>query len=259
MWILFFGGIKARVHPRLQTQWANVQWSGAVKAASQASPCKPSKSAKTDCFMREEFQWREQTPHSSTEGAEAVRQISTPTLPRFIHTSWKINFGGIHLRLRCTILRKSDHFSSTSQTEMLRWQLGIFSSVNSKRREQCLLISRINKNNGARSLVHSKQNYSMLALMPRLTALLWGFSAANKRDNLDFVLNFFKYMTTLTFWEIYWCNLLPCGCSEQHNGQWQLCYWSWSLQAEMKLHCTAVLQKRWEEELPFQSKTQFTV
>lgn len=56
-----------------------------------------------------------------------------------------------------------------------------------------MLISRINKNNGAQSLVHSKQNYSMLLLMPRLIALLWGFSAANKCDNLDFVLNVFKY------------------------------------------------------------------
>lgn len=71
---------------------------------------------------------------------------------------WKIKFGGIHSRLLCTILENAFTSPHVSDRETLVTTWKIKSSVNSQPGEQCLLISRINKNNGAWSLVHYKQN-----------------------------------------------------------------------------------------------------
>lgn len=47
---------------------------------------------KTDCFMTEEFQCREQTPHSSTGEVETVRQINIQRSSELENKVWRHSF-----------------------------------------------------------------------------------------------------------------------------------------------------------------------
>lgn len=137
---VFFGVIKSGIHPLRKTQWANVQFSRAAKASARWGKPAQAEQVSKDSFVREEFQWREQTAHSKWRPYSRSTFI-TPTLPRFVRASWKMKFGDFKLRLDLYDFWKFDHWAAC-----LGWgRSGDKLGNAGKLRKLCLLISRINK------------------------------------------------------------------------------------------------------------------